>query len=114
MPKAAAVSRARRAARQGKKPTTQAGEFIREEMKALKRGSGNVRSRQQAIAVGLSEARRAGVKLAPPSSGRATRTTRTKAKRDSAVGAGRRKPSPTRSAGAKKAARTRARRARSR
>lgn len=66
MPIDTAKRRARAAKRAGKKPTTQAGEFIREEMHALKRGSGNVHSRKQAIAIGLSEARRAGVKLPLP------------------------------------------------
>ncbi len=108
MPKAAAKKRARQDARAGKKPSTQAGEFVREEMRALKRGSGNVRSRKQAIAIGLSEARRAGVKLDAPKKGQTSAATRKKAKRDSAVGRGKAKPSPTRSRAAKKAARTRA------
>jgi hypothetical protein len=110
MPKPSTVKRARRDARQGKKPTTQAGEFVREEMKKLERGSGNVRSRKQAIAIGLSEARRAGVRLGTPKRGKTSAATRKKARRDTEVGQGRRKPSPTRSRGAKKAARTRARR----
>ena len=110
MPKAIALRRARRDARQGKKPNTQAGEFVREEMKAYKHGSGNVRSRRQAIAIGLSEARRAGVKLGVPPRGKTSAANRRKAKRDVAVGSGRRKPSPARSRGAKQAARTRARR----
>jgi hypothetical protein len=110
MPTKTAIKRARRDARAGKKPTTQAGEFVREEMHALKKGSGNVRSRKQAIAIGLSEARRSGVKLGAPKKGSAS--TRRKARRDSAVGQGRAKPSPTRSRGAKKAARTRARKSR--
>lgn len=110
MPKKIAIARARRDARAGKKPSTQAGEFVREEMHALHRGSGNVRSRKQAIAIGLSEARRSGVKLGAPKRGKVSATTRRKAARDSAVGQGRAQPSPTRSRGAKKAARTRARR----
>jgi hypothetical protein len=109
MPSQTAKKRARRDARQGKKPTTQAGEFIREEMREYKKGSGNVRSRKQAIAIGLSEARRAGVKLGTPAKGKAPKATRRKARRDTAVGQGKAKPSPTRSRGAKKAARTRAR-----
>jgi len=112
MPKKSAQKRARRAARAGKKPTTQAGEFVRDEMRELKKGSGNVRSRKQAIAIGLSEARRSGVKLPAPKKGQASASTRRKAKRDSAVGRGKAKPSPTRSRGAKKAARTRARKSR--
>jgi len=110
MPKATTVQKARRDARQGKKPTTQAGEFIREEMEKFEQGSGNVRSRKQAIAIGLSEARRAGVKLGTPSPKKTSAETRKKARRDTAVGQGWAKPSPTRSRGAKKAARTRARR----
>ena len=105
MPKAIALKRARRDARTGKKPSTQAGEFIREEMHALHQGSGNVRSRQQAIAIGLSEARRAGIKLGVPQKG--SKTIRQKAAHDTAVGQGRVKPDAARSRGAKKAARTR-------
>src|SRR5882672_4534869 len=71
MPKEIALKHAREDAAEGKKPSTQAGEFIREEMHALKQGSGNVHSRKQAIAIGLSEARRAGVKLGPPKRGSA-------------------------------------------
>jgi hypothetical protein len=108
MPKEIALKRAREDAAEGKKPSTQAGEFIREEMHALKQGSGNVRSRQQAIAIGLSEARRAGVKLGTPKGGSAE--IRGKASRDTAVGQGRATPSPRRSRGAKAAAKTRERR----
>lgn len=108
MPKAIAIQRARRDARAGKKPGTQAGEFIREEMHALKRGSGNVRSREQAIAIGLSEARRAGVKLRSPKT--RSKSIRRKAARDTAIGQGRTQPDPERSRGARKAARTRERR----
>src|SRR5262245_46459477 len=83
MPTATARKRARQDARAGKKPTTQAGEYAREEMHALRRGSGNVRSRKQAIAIGLSEARRAGVKLGPRKTG--SRKARKKSARDTAV-----------------------------
>lgn len=107
MPTETAKRRARTAARQGKKPTTQASEFVREEMKKLKAGRGNVRSRKQAIAIGLSEARREGVKLGTPARGKTSAGTRRKARRDTAIGQGRYKPSATRSRGAKKAARTR-------
>jgi len=110
MPTTQTKERARRDAREGKKPTTQAGEFVREEMHKFEEGSGNVRSRRQAIAIGLSEARRAGVKLGTPAPGKTSAATRRKARRDDAVGSGRRQPSPTRSRGARKAARTRARR----
>lgn len=108
MPKAIAVKRADADKRAGKKPSTQAGEFVREEMRALKKGSGNVRSRKQAIAIGLSEARRSGVKLGSPKAG--SRSIKRKAKRDAAIGQGRAKPSANRSHGAKKAAKTRERR----
>lgn len=108
MPTATARKRARRDARAGKKPSTQAGEYVREEMHALRRGSGNVRSRKQAIAIGLSEARREGVRLSAPKRGSASM--KRKAARDTAQGQGRRKPSAARSRGARKAARTRARR----
>lgn len=110
MPIAEAAKRARRDARQGKRPTTQAGEFVREEMHRLKQGSGQVRSRQQAIAIGLSEARRAGVKLGVPAKGKTSKSNRKKARHDLAVARGAAKPSPNRSRGAKKAARTRERR----
>ncbi|HVU25800.1 MAG TPA: DUF6496 domain-containing protein [Opitutus sp.] len=109
MPKKNAVRKARRAARAGKKPTTQAGAFVREEMKRYKSGSGNVRSRRQAIAVGLSEARRAGVDLGVPKKRSASAATRAKARRDRAIGKGRRKVSAARSRGGKKAAARRAR-----
>jgi hypothetical protein len=109
MPTAATLKRARQDARSGKKPTTQAGEFIREEMHELKRGSGNVRSRKQAIAIGLSEARRQGVKLGGPKKTQSA-AVRRKASRDAAIGQGRAKVSPARSRAAAQAARTRARR----
>ena len=105
MPKAIALKRARRDARAGQKPSTQAGEFIREEMHAMHQGSGNVRSRKQAIAIGLSEARRAGIKLSVPQ--KESKTIRQKAAHDTAIGQGRVKPDAARSRGAKKAARTR-------
>jgi uncharacterized protein DUF6496 len=71
MPEKRTIERARRDKRQGKPPTTQAGEFVREEMHHVKEGKHGVRSRQQAIAIGLSKARRAGVKLGAPARGRA-------------------------------------------
>jgi hypothetical protein len=108
MPTKETRSRAREDARQGKKPTTQAGEFVREEMHKLERGSGKVRSHRQAIAIGLSEARRSGVALEKPSGG--STSLRRKSARDEAIGRGEARPSPARSRGAKKAARTRARR----
>jgi hypothetical protein len=106
MPTKKAKERARADARQGKRPTTQAGEFVREEMHRLKKGSGNVRSRQQAIAIGLSEARRAGVKLGVPPKGKTSSSNRKKAAHDLERARGRAKPTPARSRGARKAART--------
>lgn len=108
MPTKTAKKNAKKAAKAGKKPTTQAGEFVREEMHKLKQGSGNVRSRKQAVAIGLSEARRAGVKLGTPSN--SSSGTKRKAAQDSAIGSGKHHVSRSRSAGAKKAARTRERR----
>lgn len=72
MPTARPRRRAEKAKREGKAPTTQAGEFVKEEMHDLKRGKRNVTSRKQAIAIGLSKARRAGVKL-PRRSGKPQR-----------------------------------------
>jgi hypothetical protein len=66
MPERETVERAREDAREGKSPSTQAGEFVREEIHHVREGKHGARSPQQAIAIGLSKARRAGVKLAPP------------------------------------------------
>ena len=59
------IERARRERRAGKSPSTKAGEFVREEIESLREGKQGVRSTKQAIAIGLSRARRAGIKLAP-------------------------------------------------
>jgi|SRR3954468_13036296 hypothetical protein len=69
MPEKKTVERAREDARQGKAPSTQAGEFVREEIHHVREGKHGVRSPRQAIAIGLSKARKAGVKLAPPPAG---------------------------------------------
>jgi hypothetical protein len=66
MPEKETIERAREDAREGKSPSTQAGEFVREEIHHVREGKHGVRSPQQAIAIGLSKARRAGVKLSPP------------------------------------------------
>lgn len=66
MPEKKTIKRAQRAKRQGKAPTTQAGEFVREEMEHVRRGKHGARSRKQVVAIGLSKARRAGVELPPP------------------------------------------------
>src|SRR5919202_5065850 len=96
MPEKKTIERAKRDKAEGKAPTTQAGEFVREEMEHIREGKHGARSPQQAIAIGLSKARRAGVKLPPPKRG--SKRTKRQAKRDLAKGRrGRRKPSPTRS-----------------
>src|SRR5882724_12057525 len=66
MPERETMERAQQDAREGKSPSTQAGEFVREEMHHIREGKHGARSTQQAIAIGLSKARRAGVKLKAP------------------------------------------------
>jgi Family of unknown function (DUF6496) len=82
MPEKKTVERARTAKQQGKAPSTQAGEFVREEMDHIREGKHGARSTKQAIAIGLSKARRAGVKLPPPASGTVPEKTRQQAKRE--------------------------------
>jgi hypothetical protein len=98
MPEKKTLQRARKAKREGKAPTTQAGEFVREEIEHVREGKHGARSTKQAIAIGLSKARRAGVKLKPPAKGRTSRATRQRAQRDYAAGrtGRRRKPSARR------------------
>jgi hypothetical protein len=91
MPEKRTIEKAREDKRQGKSPTTQAGEFIREEIHKIRRGKHGARSPQQAIAIGLSEARRAGVDLPPPKKGRAKARTRKSAEYAYAAGQHRRK-----------------------
>lgn len=67
MPRASTIQRAHEDERQGKSPSTQAGEFVHEEFRHIREGKHGARSAKQAIAIGLSKARRAGVKLSPPS-----------------------------------------------
>ncbi|MGQ0655717.1 MAG: hypothetical protein ACT4P4_26255 [Betaproteobacteria bacterium] len=69
MPEKRTIERARRKARAGKAPSTQAGEFVREEIHHVRQGKHGARSAQRAIAIGLSKARRAGVKLGKPPPG---------------------------------------------
>src|SRR5262245_38709560 len=76
MPNKAIVQKAKRDLAQGKRASTAAGEFVREEMEHIRRGKHGARSTQQAIAIGLSEARRAGVPLQPPKRGRTKARTR--------------------------------------
>ena len=102
MPKEEVIERARADEREGKSPSTQAGEFVREEMEHIREGEHGARSPKQAIAIGLSKARRAGVKLPPPK--RASKQTKRQAKRDLAKGrtGGRKKPSLKRSRATKR------------
>ncbi len=103
MPEKKTLERARRDKRQGKAPSTQAGEFVREEMEHIREGKHGARSTKQAIAIGLSKARRAGVKLSPPKKGATSARTRRQAERDLSRSKSRRKASPTRSRAAKSA-----------
>lgn len=91
MPQKRIIQRARQDAREGKSPSTQAGEFVREEIDKIRHGEHGARSTKQAIAIGLSEARRAGVKLAPPKKGRVTERTRRSAEYAYEAGQGKRK-----------------------
>src|SRR5262249_53913039 len=81
MPEQETLERARQDAAEGKAPSTQAGEFVREEMHHIREGKHGARSTKQAIAIGLSKARRAGVKLPPPSRGTTSEKTRRSATR---------------------------------
>jgi hypothetical protein len=98
------LERARRDKRAGKAPSSQAGEFVKEEMDHIREGKHGARSAKQAIAIGLSKARRAGVKLPPPKAGRSSEQTRRQAARDLRKGSStRRKTSSTRSRATTKA-----------
>src|SRR6266576_7125127 len=76
MPEKETIERAREDAREGKAPSTQAGEFVREEIEHIREGKHGARSTEQAIAIGLSKARRAGVDLPPPEKGSTSEKTR--------------------------------------
>lgn len=82
MPEKETIERAHEDAREGKSPGTQAGEFVREEMHHIREGKHGAASTKQAIAIGLSKARRAGVKLTPPRKGKASASTTKKAEQD--------------------------------
>jgi hypothetical protein len=115
MPNKKTVQRARRDKRQGKAPSTQAGEFVHEEIEHVRQGKHGARSAKQAIAIGLSKARRAGVRLPPPKKGTTSARTRRSARR--AYAAGRkpaRRPSRRRSRAVSKVLRRESRRAASR
>ena len=112
MPEKKTMQRARRAKRRGKAPTTQAGEFVREEIEHVREGKHGARSTKQAIAIGLSKARRAGVELPPPK-GRTSKPTRRAGERASRSGrrATRSTPSARRSRAATSALKREERRA---
>src|SRR5260370_41512945 len=76
MPQQKTIERARKAKREGKSPSTQAGEFVRETIEHIREGKHGARSTKQAIAIGLSKARRAGVDLPPPEKGKTSEKTR--------------------------------------
>ena len=82
MPDQATIKRARADERAGKSASTQAGEFVREEFHHIREGKHGARSVKQAVAIGLSKARRAGVKLPPPASGKQSSKVRRQAERD--------------------------------
>jgi hypothetical protein len=111
MPSKTTVRKAKEDLREGKSPTTAAGEFVHEEIEHVREGKHGARSAKQAIAIGLSKARRAGVPLKPPGRGKAA--TRKSAKRDYETGRGTRKPrspSPRRSKATKRALKSEPRR----
>ena len=116
MPERKTLERARKPKREGKAPTTQAGEFVREEMEHIREGKHGARSTKQAIAIGLSKARRAGVKLKPPKKGQASARTRKSAGLAYRAGQSgtRRKPSAKRSRATLRALKREPRRAASR
>jgi hypothetical protein len=114
MPEKKTLERAEEDRREGKAPSTQAGEFVREEMHHVREGKHGARSAKQAIAIGLSKARRAGVRLKPPKKGKASAETRRSAKYALKHARSRKKPSATRSGAIRAALRREGRAAASR
>lgn len=117
MPEKRTVEKAKKDLREGKSPTTAAGEFVREEIEHVRQGKHGARSTKQAIAIGLSKARRSGVPLKPPRKGQTSRRTRRSAERAYEVGQRKRKPrspSKRRSQATRRALRREGRRAASR
>jgi uncharacterized protein DUF6496 len=90
MPEKRTIQKARKAKRAGKAATTQAGVFVRDEVRRVRRGKHGVRSARQAVAIGLSKARRAGVNLPPPARGKAKASTRKSAAYAYSAGQGKR------------------------
>src|SRR6184192_1566673 len=82
MPTKSTMERAKKDLREGKSPSTAAGEFVHEEIEHVREGRHGARSAKQAIAIGLSKARRAGIPLKPPAEGRTSEATRKRAARD--------------------------------
>lgn len=104
MPEKRTLKRARKDKREGKSASTQAGEFVHEEIEHIREGKHGARSTKQAIAIGLSKARRAGVDLPPPKKGEASEETRRKAARDVEAGTKRTRKTTSTKAVSKKAA----------
>src|SRR5438477_4703210 len=100
MPERKTMERARKDAEEGKARSTQAGEFVREEIEHIREGKHGAASAKQAIAIGLSKARRAGVKLPPPKHG--SRKTKRQARRELKSAKRHKKPSRRRSRAAKR------------
>ena len=92
MPEKTTLKRAKEDLHEGKRPSTAAGEFVREEMHHIREGKHGAQSTKQAIAIGLSKARRAGVPLEPPGEGQTSESTRESAERDYEIGQGEREP----------------------
>ena len=105
MPERKTLERARQDKKEGKSSSTQAGEFVREEFHHVQEGKHGARSAKQVVAIGLSKARRAGVKLKPPAKGTVSEETRRKAEREYKKGSNaKQKPaSPKRSRAIKEA-----------
>jgi hypothetical protein len=114
MPEKETLRRARRDKRQGKSASTQAGEFVREEMHHIREGKHGAASTKQAIAIGLSKARRSGVKLPRPPASAKRSTKRSAASASRAGSRGRKRASPTRSRATRRALKREGRRAASR
>jgi uncharacterized protein DUF6496 len=103
MPEQATRERAAKAKREGKAPTTQAGEYVREEIEHIREGKHGARSAKQAIAIGLSKARRAGVKLPKPPASATERTKQSAASAERAAKRGPKRPSRARARAAERA-----------
>ncbi|SAK63801.1 hypothetical protein AWB80_02924 [Caballeronia pedi] len=103
MPEKKTLERAAKAKRAGKSPSTQAGEFVKEQIDHIREGKHGAKSAKQAVAIGLSEARRSGVKMKPPKKGTTSEATRKKAAQDTKA-AHRTKKSPSTESKAKRSA----------